>query len=135
MSSLFVALVFLFSVGFLILILAAHWKIFTMAGKPGWAAIIPIYNIYTWSTIAFGNASYFIVCIALYILSFIAQFAEISILVTLTGIASLVLYIVFSIKLCKVFEKSGGFMVGMIFLPFIFQPILGFGNSKYIGSR
>ena len=36
------ALVFI--AGFLILI-AAHWKIFTKAGKPGWACLVPIYNL------------------------------------------------------------------------------------------
>lgn len=29
-----------------IIMIAALWKIFTKAGQPGWAAIIPIYNIY-----------------------------------------------------------------------------------------
>jgi len=31
-----------------VLILISMWKIFTKAGKPGWAAIIPIYNIIVW---------------------------------------------------------------------------------------
>jgi hypothetical protein len=29
--------------------------------------------------------------------------------------------------------KSGGFAVGMLFLPFIFFPILGFGSATYQG--
>jgi hypothetical protein len=28
------------------------WKVFTKAGQPGWAAIIPIYNIYIMTKIA-----------------------------------------------------------------------------------
>src|ERR1700748_439146 len=28
-----------------VIMIIAHWKIFEKAGKPGWAAIIPIYNI------------------------------------------------------------------------------------------
>src|SRR5437867_1608365 len=27
-----------------ILVIAGMWKVFTKAGKPGWAALIPIYN-------------------------------------------------------------------------------------------
>ena len=29
-----------------IVVIAGLWKTFEKAGKPGWAAIIPIYNIY-----------------------------------------------------------------------------------------
>ena len=29
----------------IILMIASMWKIFTKAGQPGWASIIPIYNI------------------------------------------------------------------------------------------
>jgi len=34
-----------------VLILAAMWKIFSKAGQPGWAAIIPIYNFIVWCKI------------------------------------------------------------------------------------
>jgi hypothetical protein len=33
----------------------------------------------------------------------------------------------------KSFGKDEGFTVGIIFLPFIFWPILGFGDAKYQG--
>ena len=32
------------------------------------------------------------------------------------------------------FGKGGGFVVGLIFLPFVFWPILGFGDAKYMGG-
>src|SRR5207245_3580957 len=37
-------------VGLLIalLLIVAMWKVFTKAGQPGWASIIPIYNLYIW---------------------------------------------------------------------------------------
>ena len=35
-----------------IILIAAMWKVFTKAGKPGWAAIIPIYNIWVLLEIA-----------------------------------------------------------------------------------
>ena len=28
-----------------ILTIVANWKVFTKAGRPGWASIIPIYNL------------------------------------------------------------------------------------------
>lgn len=125
----------LFCIGLLILLLTAHWKIFTKAGKPGWAALVPFYNGYTLSVIVFGNASYFVISLVLNTASFIAQIAGLSTLVILIWIATVVLCIIFYIKLSKAFGKSGGFIVGMIFLPYIFQPILGFGKSEYIGPQ
>ena len=35
--------------------------------------------------------------------------------------------------LSKSFGKDVGFTLGMIFLSFIFYPILGFGDAEYIG--
>jgi hypothetical protein len=63
---------------FAILMIAALWKVFTKAGQPGWAAIIPIVNTYF---------------------------------------------------LCKV----AGFGIGLLLLPIIFFPILGFGSAQYQG--
>jgi hypothetical protein len=34
-----------------VLLIVALWKIFTKAGQPGWASLIPIYNIYIWCKI------------------------------------------------------------------------------------
>ena len=28
-----------------VILIISHWKIYTKAGKPGWASIIPIYNV------------------------------------------------------------------------------------------
>ncbi len=51
-----------FGVGYMIVCLAivvvalvGMWKVFEKAGKPGWAAIIPIYNTYCLYDMAFGN--------------------------------------------------------------------------------
>src|SRR5438477_11884268 len=41
----------IFYLAFTILMLAAWWKIFTIAGQPGWACIIAIYNLYVWCKI------------------------------------------------------------------------------------
>ncbi|MDR7813848.1 DUF5684 domain-containing protein [Lacrimispora sp.] len=67
--------------------------------------------------------------------SFSGRFLEISILSNLAGLASLALHVVYSIKLAKAFEKSGGFTVGLVLLPPIFIPILGLGSSKYKGPQ
>ena len=72
-----------------VLLIVAMWRIFQKAGKPGWASIVPFYNI--------------------------------------------VLGIQTQVKLAKAFGKGGGFAVGLIFLPYVFQPILAFSDAAYLG--
>jgi len=89
------------------------WKIFTKAGRPGWASLIPIYNMYVYFDIAWGNGLFF--------------------LLTFVPFVNFVVAIIQNVKLAQVFGKGGGFAVGLIFLPIIFLPILAFGSSTYRG--
>lgn len=101
----------------------AMWKIFTKAGKPGWAAIIPVYNMVVLYQIVGLNPLLLLILIG----------AIIPFVNFLVMIAFFVLNIISSIKLSKVFGKGTGFAVGLIFLPFIFQLILAFDKSEYVG--
>jgi hypothetical protein len=98
---------------FIVFIIAAQWKVYTKAGQPGWACIIPIYNIYIMTKIT-GKPGYWT------LLLFI-PFVNIVILIWLYNMLS------------KSFGKDEGFTVGLLLLGFIFFPILGFGSSKYLG--
>lgn len=93
--------------------IVAMWKIFEKAGEPGWAAIIPFYNLYVLFKITWGNGWKF--------------------LFLLIPIANVVFLIITMVKLAKAFGKSGGFAVGLIFLSVIFYCILAFGDAQYIG--
>ena len=93
----------------------AQWKIFTKAGKPGWAAIIPFYNMYTLFEVAGMNGWMF--------------------LLMLLPIVNIVIMIMLYVNLAKSFGKSTGFAVGLIFLNFIFMLILGFGADQYVGNK
>lgn len=96
-----------------VFVLAAMWKVFTKAGQPGWAAIIPIVNIYFMTKIA-GKPGYWT------LLCFV-PFVNVIILIWLYNMVS------------KSFGKDEGFTAGLVFLGFIFWPILGFGNARYLG--
>ncbi|WP_029695348.1 DUF5684 domain-containing protein [Lacrimispora indolis] len=124
-----------FGLGACIFFIVTNWRIFSKAGKPGWAALIPIYNIYISSDIAFGNISYFVAVMILWVVSMIGGFAEVGFLSSLAGLASLVLYIIYCVKISKAFGKGGGFAVGLVLLPLIFFPILAFGSAEYIGPQ
>jgi hypothetical protein len=102
-----------FGLAFAVLFIAAFWKIFTKAGQPGWAAIIPIYNYYVLLKVV-GRPGWWLI---LYLIP----------------IVNLIIFIVVALDLAKSFGKSGGFAVGLVLLPFIFFPILGFGSAAYVG--
>lgn len=53
------------------------------------------------------------------------------ILALIGAIFTLIAYV----KLGRAFGKSGGFLVGLFFLPVIFICILGFGQAQYIGTE
>lgn len=98
-----------------IISIVANWKIFTKANKPGWAAIIPLYNIYVQFQIAGMNGWMF--------------------LLLLVPIVNIIVGIMLYVNLAKSFGKSTGFAIGLIFLNFIFTLILAFGSAKYIGTE
>ena len=104
----------------IVLEIAALWKVFVKAGQPGWAAIIPIYNLYILLKII-GRPGWWILLFLLGIIPFVGW------------IAVLVLGIIIAIDLAKSFAKSSGFAVGLFLLNFIFIPILGFGEARYVG--
>ncbi len=126
---------FIFLLVVCILLIVSNWKIFSKAGKPGWASLIPFYNIYIMSDIAFGNINYFIAVLLAWVVSFLGGFLDISILSSLAGLASFVIYIIYCVKLSKAFGRSGGFAVGLVLMPLIFFPILGLGSAKYVGPQ
>lgn len=96
-----------------ILIIAAWWKVFSKAGQPGWAAIIPIYNLYVWCKIV-GRPWWWI-------------------LLMLIPFVNFIILIILFIDLAKSFGKGVGFAIGLILLSVIFFPILGFGSATYQG--
>ena len=98
---------------FTILMIAAWWKIFTKAGQPGWACIIPIYNLYVWCKIV-GRPWWWI-------------------LLMLIPFVNFIILIILIIDLAKSFGKGAGFGIGLLLLPIIFFPILGFGSAQYQG--
>ena len=96
---------------FILIMLISLWKVNKKADQPGWAILIPIYNIIVLLRIA-GRPTW-------WILLFLIPFVNIIVSLTL------------SIDIARSFGKGLGFGLGIIFLPFIFYPILAFGDSEY----
>lgn len=88
-----------------------HWKIYEKAGEPGWAAIVPIYNLLVFLKIV--NKPWwwiFMLCIP---------------------IVNIVFGIIIIHRLSRSFGKDAGFTVGILFLSIIFLAILAFDKSTY----
>jgi hypothetical protein len=101
-----------------VVVFAGWWATFEKAGKPGWAAIIPIYNLVVYLQIT-GKPGWWVILL----------------FIPLVNLFWIYLIIILPFELATRFGKSAGFGAGLLFLPFIFFPILGFGDAKYRGSR
>lgn len=104
-------MMFLFFFLFIIFPAVCSWKIFAKAGKPGWAAIVPIYNLFVLLEII-GKPLWWIILMLIPLVNIVVSF---------------LVYLALAGK----FGKGGGFGVGLVFLPFIFFPILAFDSSTY----
>ena len=108
------ALFYIIYFGFIALMIASMWKIFTKAGQPGWASIVPIYNTIVLLKIA-GKPMWWFVLMLIPLVNFV-----VAIMVT--------------VSLAKAFGKGVGFALGLIFLPFVFMPMMAFGDAQYEGA-
>lgn len=101
----------LIAVAFVVLLLVSYWKIYAKAGQPGWACIIPIYNVI--------------------VLLRIVKKPWWWLLLMLIPIVDIVLGIIMIHRLSRSYGHDVGFTLGLIFLGIIFVPILGLGASEY----
>lgn len=98
----------------LLVVIVGMWKVFEKAGHPGWAAIVPIYNLIVLLQIA-GKPLWWIVLLFIPVANFIAA-------------------ILISIAVAEKFGKGVGYGLGLAFLGVIFYPMLGFGSARYQGG-
>ena len=96
-----------------VVVIAGMWKVFTKAGQPGWAAIIPIYNWYIMTKIG-GKPGWWVFLLLIPLVNYVF-------LIWLYNMIS------------KSFGKDEAFTVGLVILGIVFWPILGFGSAKYRG--
>src|SRR5687768_17446444 len=100
-------------IAFGVFMIICQWRIFTKAGQPGWASIIPIYNIYILTKIT-GKPGYWTLLCLIPLVNFVFAIWLVN-------------------MLSKSFGKDEGFTIGLLLLGIIFYPILAFGPAKYLG--
>ncbi len=96
---------------FIILMIASMWKLFDKAGQKGWCAIIPILNIIVLLKVVHKELWWIILFII--------------------PCVSIVAWVIVAFDVAKAYGKGAGYGLGVIILPFIFLPILGFGSAQY----
>lgn len=99
----------------IVLMVASQWKVFSKAGQPGWACLVPIYNIYVMTQIANKPGWW-------------------TAIILLVPIVNIVFAIMLIHGISTSFGKDAGFTVGLLFLGIIFWPILAFGDAQHVST-
>jgi uncharacterized membrane protein YhaH (DUF805 family) len=102
---------FVFLIGYFLITAFMFWKVFTKAGQPGWACIVPIYNLYVLTQVAGKEWWWVLLCFI--------------------PLVNVIAFIMISLGVAKNFGKGADFAVGLFLLAIVFYPILGFGSAVY----
>lgn len=97
-----------------ILMVVSVWKVFVKAGQPGWASLIPFYNVLVMLQIA-GRPGWWL-------------------LLFFVPLVNIAVAILVSVDIAKAFGKSTGFGIGLALLAFVFYPVLAFSDAQYVGQ-
>lgn len=108
MEELLITLFYLVALAFYLYV---GWRIFEKAGKEGWKALVPIYNLVVLLRIVGRPVWWIALC--------------------LIPLINIIVIAVVYIDLAKSFGKGTGFGLGLAFLGFIFAPLLAFGDAEY----
>lgn len=118
-------------IAFMVAWCVVNWKLFTKMGEPGWASLIPAYNMY----VAFqrtrpGNARALVISFGI-----LACLSSIPYVGVVPALGALVIAAVWNVDVGALFGKDRAFSIGLVLLPVIFLGILAFGSSRYVGPR
>lgn len=102
----------LLGLAFTVFSIMGIWKMFEKADQPGWGILVPIYN--------------------LILIVRVAGLPEWMFLLLLIPVVNIVAMIIVSLEIRERFSKGVGFTIGLIFLPALFYPLLGFGSDVYL---
>lgn len=111
LQSMVIGFIVFFAFTLFIISFVGRWLMYKKAGEKGWHSIVPILHILTLIKIAKKDSS-MIFLLFIPLVNFFVYYQLIG-------------------SISFAFKKSSGFTAGLFFLPFIFYPILGFGDAKY----
>jgi len=104
----------LFMMAVAVVMIIGFWKVFEKAGQPGWAAIVPIYNVIVLMKIV-GRPAWWV-------------------LLMMIPFVNIVILLLVAMDMAKAFGQSQVFGIVLLFLlGGIGYLVLGFGNYRYLG--
>ncbi len=92
-------------------IIAGMWRLFEKANQPGWGVLIPVYNVILMLKVA-GKPLWWLVLFMI-------------------PLVNIIFCILVPLAIARNFGKGVGYGIGLIVLPFIFYPLLGFSDAEY----
>ena len=98
-----------------VFMLVCVWKVFEKAGKPGWASLIPFYNVYVLLKIG-GKPGWWI-------------------LLFLIPLVNLIFMFLMMLGVSERFGKGIGYALGLTVFPIFFYPLLAFGDVTYTSNE
>lgn len=111
-----------FIIPVILIFIAAFWQLNSKAGQPGWAILIPFYNLYIYTQVIKRPKWWML----LYLIGAIPFFGALGVLF---------ISVIDALRLAKVFGRSTEFGVGLILVNIVFISILAFGQSDYDALR
>ena len=137
-----------------VMLIIAHWKMFTKAGEAGWKSLIPIYSDYTLFKITWNTKWFWIYMGAIFVSGILTSMNQpyalqadgnlvlvgepnmlLDFLRIIVSFGVMIIYVVLAAKTSMAFGKGVAFTFGMVLLPNIFAMILAFGSATYRGPQ
>ena len=115
-----------------VVFLIAMGKLLSKTGRCGALVLVPGYGRYLVYKAADSAALFWVSAVCGTVSAIFQSNIVIGVLMT---IVSLIVYVMFNIRLAHAFGKGNGFAWGMILLPGIFHMVLAFGSSSYEGGQ
>lgn len=97
----------------MVILIVANWKIFEKAGKPGWAILIPIYNVIVMLQIV-GKPLWWLIMLFIPVVNVV-----------------FVILIIYNFVLK--FDKPAWHTILALFLGVIYYPYIAFSDAQYVG--
>ncbi len=103
----------IFAAVWALVVVIGLWRVFTKAGQPGWASLVPIYNAWVLLKIV-GRPGWWLVAL-------------------LVPVVNVVFGVILCIDLARSFGKGSVYGLGLAIFSAIFTVHLGLGDARYTG--
>ena len=113
-----------------IVLIIAKWKINAKAHQPGWAALIPFYDQYILCKIVGISPWWVLIVVCAGLINAVPVIGQLAYIVTI-----IYFDVLLNVSLARAFGKEDTFAIGLILVPIVFYPMLGFGKSEYVGAK